>query len=91
MKFSGETDVGVKFAGYMQTPALREPLIQVIQQSLDLASYRCNEFKICPNCNRAADRLTAQLPFLYQCAKCHKKWCSDCGDWHPANATQCTQ
>ena len=91
VRFSGETDIGVKFTGYMQTPELRALLIPIMQQQLELTSYKYERFKICPNCNTAADKLTAQLPFLYQCATCHKKWCSDCGDWHPADATECTQ
>ena len=66
VQFDQETDIGVKFAGYMQIQELREALLPVMQQSLDLASNGCDEFKICPKCNKNSRKLEWQYhPFLY--------------------------
>lgn len=65
VQFDQEKDIGVKFAGYMQIQELRAALLPVMQQSLDIASSHCNEFKICPKCNKVAVKLLQQSPFMY--------------------------
>ena len=71
VRFGSETDIGVKFAGYMQTPELRALLIPIMQQQLELASYK--ELEIHPDCDKAAAEPVDQKRILCQNTECQEK------------------